>query len=1248
MSVCVWSSSNGTLLSTPEDVYNYLIDENILGDVSYSSIYISSAPVPAGSYKKTIQSKIKRLQKPEWLVFVDDHPYANWEHGCRFVFIDPSDGSSTIHYGRLPPENWCDLVCVQGLAFSDGQNRKSSNRQSSRVKQSEHLWAVIISGGLSSELNHPRYWNDCSAFYTTLVQEYGYPDDQIIVAISDGLNPLPDQSDGSNSDPDLDDDGDNDIMYSCTKSNVITIFNDLAQILTPLDTLVIFATDHGSGQYSIPNQPTSLNLWNGEKIWDDEFAGLLETVSCREIIITLEPCYSGGFIDNIMTMNSSVPRVISTAANDREYSYAMPPDYEYDAFVFHWTAAVRGMDAYSQPVDADSNQDGQITLDEAFIYAEGMDNEQEHPQYTEFPPGYGSRLTLSGSLPTSEGFLILDRSFYNCSDTVTMMVDDLDLEQQSMVTVLIRSDTEPGGENVDLISMGGAHFEGSIFTTLGIPVPDNKIQISNGDTITIEYLDLDYGGSGPLLLTYQATIDCVPPTITRIKVSDVSDRSVGITWDTNEPATTAVLYGPSLPPLLFSEDKQTCQQHHISLSNLESCMDYNYAISSTDRALNTTTDNNSGFYYNFQTWTGADFLNEPMDDEPGWYYEGLWQWGKPLGQKGDPLIGYTNEYVIGYNLNGPYTNKMEQEYVTTPPFSCVNHFQVIFSFWQWLGIDNAYFDTAGIDVSVDGGEQWQNIWQHTGPLIVPTEWQKMIYDISPWVDNKRQVQLRWSMGPTNKNRTSAGWNIDDVRVFSISPCDSPHLVLDNYLVDDSAGNGNGETNVDELLTLRVKLINKGLDASGIYFTLMTETPHVRIVSNSSDYPDLDRGQSGENIDPFVFIIDPSDEIPQHILFITEWTSFEDNGAYGFNIPVHHHDLTIKNVTVIDHNGDDDGIIDPGETVQLYFNVYNTGDGTADNVIGTIEELTTSYLTLIDNQADFGTILPGETVGNQYPFTIYADASIPEDTKVTIDLGFQSNSITSHDQYELKITSSNLPVFNHILILTEPCINSETYFSQALAQLDYDYVRVLDDQSFYSELFSPIPWDLIIVDEYNSELSPGTIDILTSYVLNGGRCIINYWAWDEELAALFGAEYHDYYWYPKRIYRWFDDHPLFNYPYKVPDLFVTLDPCYIDGAYLTAGMGAYSVGGYSSQPEPEQHAIIIGNQDRTLLFGGILGLYGDDRDKDEVPDGLELAKNAIVFIGAPQPYQVPVLHPNGFFLLTLIMSIFFIQLKRNVL
>ena len=246
-----------------------------------------------------------------------------------------------------------------------------------------------MNGGADSGNNHVRYWNDLSNIYITLTSVYEFADENIDLLCSDGTNPAVDQSNGQNSNPDLDGDGDDDIMYSCVLSNVEMVFASLAENFTGTEKLFVFTTDHGGSNGGFD---TYENLWNWEELTDAHFAELLAAVPTAEKICTFEPCFSGGFLDNII--GEPGPIVASSACRYDEYSWAMPPDYVYDTYVFHWTAAVKGEDAYGNPVDADANQDSLITMDEAYNYAVEHDEDDESPQYGEYPENTGSYISL--------------------------------------------------------------------------------------------------------------------------------------------------------------------------------------------------------------------------------------------------------------------------------------------------------------------------------------------------------------------------------------------------------------------------------------------------------------------------------------------------------------------------------------------------------------------------------------------------------------------------------------------------------------------------------------------------------------------------------------------------------------------------------------------------------------------------------------------------------------------------------------
>lgn len=376
--------------SIPKYVSEYMIQENI--------------PSNAEVYQYTKQSAITTimgnkitLPSTGYLFFIDEYPTANWSHPCRYVWFDLNQKNSrTIKDDWFPSdmEEWKLISKITSVPLKTYKKSNSGNRTTIRKLSStaNNNYAVIISGGINKGNNHIRYWNDCQAIYSTLVYEYGYLDNHIYVLMSDGTNPAYDRrllNDSYDSSPlDLDGDGDNDIQYAATKKDITTVFDLLSRKLTTKDFLFIFTTDHG-GQKS--GDDVYMCLW-GENITDAEFAKEVNKVKAGNISIVMEQCHSGGFISDLTANN----RVIATACTANENSWTKA-GLLYNEFVYHWTSAVRGYTPEGNIVNADTNNDGLISMKEAFEYAKKQDKQNEHPQYKSISSALGDKLSLYGN-----------------------------------------------------------------------------------------------------------------------------------------------------------------------------------------------------------------------------------------------------------------------------------------------------------------------------------------------------------------------------------------------------------------------------------------------------------------------------------------------------------------------------------------------------------------------------------------------------------------------------------------------------------------------------------------------------------------------------------------------------------------------------------------------------------------------------------------------------------------------------------
>jgi hypothetical protein len=382
-------------IKSPVEARDLVVHELLSGDTSGRRIMAYPGLLDAGVEIPTWHQTALVTPGEGYVVFVDDFAYANFAHPCRYVFVEKETGRMESTLQTTPPRNLETWLEMETEAFRTLMNARNLRTPRAPVpapprttSRGGEYYAVLMSGGYNMSNNHVRYWNDLSNIYITLVDVYGYKDENIIVLCSDGLDPTPDQSNGLNSHPDLDGDGDDDIMYSCVLSNIQLVFDQLAATLTLDDQLFIFTTDHGS---SSSGWSVYLNLWNQESLTDAQLEVMMANLPQCNMITTMEQCFSGGFEDNISV---DPGRVFSSACAYNEVSWAMPPDYVYDTYVFFWTAAVKGEDAYGNPCNADLNGDNLVSMHEAFLYAEEHDFSDETPQYNDTPQGLGDTLFL--------------------------------------------------------------------------------------------------------------------------------------------------------------------------------------------------------------------------------------------------------------------------------------------------------------------------------------------------------------------------------------------------------------------------------------------------------------------------------------------------------------------------------------------------------------------------------------------------------------------------------------------------------------------------------------------------------------------------------------------------------------------------------------------------------------------------------------------------------------------------------------
>ena len=317
-------------------------------------------------------------------------------------------------------------------------------------------------------------------------------------------------------------------------------------------------------------------------------------------------------------------------------------------------------------------------------------------------------IVVVGGIDTNYGQVFLKCHTYSENDTVDIWVVDPGATGTGPLTVEMTSDTEPWPENVVLTEKGpqSGIFTGSIQTAFGTPLPNGKVEVSDGDWIWASYTD-----ANPVQTAgAHAVIEASKPTIYDVKVSGITSSTATITWKTNVPADSTVIYGTIAPPATEKSTAELRVTHSIILVNLATATLYYFDVRSSDRHGHTPTDDNGGQHYAFKTTAKGEILlvlgDETFEQKrpegvqayrqslaaSGWSYN---EWH--VTYSGDPSLAIMQTYKaviwqVGMEQYPPHTDAelpLLSSYVDGGGrLLCVHHD----TFWAYCAVTSSWID----------------------------------------------------------------------------------------------------------------------------------------------------------------------------------------------------------------------------------------------------------------------------------------------------------------------------------------------------------------------------------------------------------------------------------------------------------------------------------------------------------------------------------------------------------------------------
>ncbi|MCK5127969.1 MAG: hypothetical protein KAR42_17050, partial [candidate division Zixibacteria bacterium] len=226
-----------------------------------------------------------------------------------------------------------------------------------------------------------------------------------------------------------------------------------------------------------------------------------------------------------------------------------------------------------------------------------------------------------------------------------------------------------------------------------------------------------------------------------------------------------------------------------------------------------------------------------------------------------------------------------------------------------------------------------------------------------------------------------------------------YIVYDLNDIDDGLGNGNGVIDYGETIVFGVQLKNVGPDdATAVGAVLSTSDTYATITDNSASFGDI-LGDNGTGYVSDAFTVEIASNTPDNHTLTFDLTMTDANDSTwtsSFSVASHAPVLGYLAVTASDASGNNNGVFDPGETVDLVITIENSGSGDANGVTAALS-ITDSYLSIIDADGSFDDIVSSGSDDNDLDiFVASADASCPRGHEVTFTVavsaanGFSTN------------------------------------------------------------------------------------------------------------------------------------------------------------------------------------------------------------------------------------------------------------------
>ncbi len=214
----------------------------------------------------------------------------------------------------------------------------------------------------------------------------------------------------------------------------------------------------------------------------------------------------------------------------------------------------------------------------------------------------------------------------------------------------------------------------------------------------------------------------------------------------------------------------------------------------------------------------------------------------------------------------------------------------------------------------------------------------------------------------------------------VIPPAGPYVLFDSYTMDDSAGNGNDLMDYGEFILLTISVENVGIDqADNVTVTLSTDDQYITITDPTEFYGNIAAGAVATVADGFS--VEVCDSIPDEHMFLFQVSAADGTNTWlsNFVIEAYAPVLWADEMIIDDAAGNNNGVLDPGETVTITIPTYNDGHASSPEAIADLS-CSNQLITIVQSPVNLGEI--GSQSFEDAVYTVTASDEITFGTPVT--------------------------------------------------------------------------------------------------------------------------------------------------------------------------------------------------------------------------------------------------------------------------